>query len=143
MTTAYRHSLIGNHEIRQKHEILQQSLLIHATASSRHQRQRMSVNRVASQESHSTRLRSAPLRSAPLRPLATLRSTPPLQAQPHQPHPFVPLSSKILPPTTPLMQLEGDKSRHLLRPGFEVGQRKRSSLSDPLPLTSVNKQVFR
>ena len=42
-----------------------------------------------------------------------------------------------------LMQLEGDKSRHLLRPGFEVGQRKRSSLSDPLPRTSVNKQVFR
>ena len=79
VTTAYRHSLIGNHEIRPKHEILQQSLLIHATASSRHQRQRMSVNRVASQESHSTRLRSAPLRSAPLHPPATLRSAPPLQ----------------------------------------------------------------
>ena len=102
VTTAYRHSLIGNHETGLKHEILQQSLLIHATASSRHQRQRMSVNRVASQESRSIRLRSAPLRSAPSPRYSPLHNSYP-RAQPHQPHPIVPLSSKILPPTTPLM----------------------------------------
>ena len=50
---------------------------------------------------------------------------------------------KYFPNLLSFMQLEGDKSRYLLRPGFEVGQRKRSSLSDPLPRTSVKEQVFR
>ena len=101
VTTAYRHSLIGYHEIRLKHEILLQESInprrrVITTLASAKERQSRLVPRVS--------LYPAPLRSAPLRPLATLRSAPPLQ-EPNLTNLILSFLSlqKILPPTTPLM----------------------------------------
>ena len=107
---------------------------------------------VSSRASIASLLRSAPLRSArlaplrfaPLRPLAVLRSRPSSQElNLTNLNPSISLLKNSPTHHTLLMQLEGDTSRHLLRPGFEVGQKDESGIFESITGTSVKEQVFR